>query len=226
MKTEIKPRIKSGFFLNEIELIRIKDAQNEQIKKINNNVDAEFNFEVKYKNGAISNPSSISDILNEENDGSKSIIRLKMEARQQIQNGAEVHIQFSDVSHQENSDEVPISYLIQSNDKDWTFVSASTIEERISKVKSGKIAEFFSLDKLLPAAMAAFTLAMMAFLMFYGNMASVDQRRAIDDIYSHSKNSNEFIYKLEIWRITRSAGIESFPTVMFLLYYFYLLLWP
>lgn len=57
MKTELTPKIKSGFFLNNIELIRIKDSQNEQIKKINGGCDATFTYEVKYLNGGISYPN-------------------------------------------------------------------------------------------------------------------------------------------------------------------------
>lgn len=139
MKTEIRPKIESGFFLNETELMRIKDAQNEQIKKISGGVDADFEFEVKYKNGAISVPDSISDVLSEENDGTESVVRLTITAKSSLDENNKIGISFNDVSQEINSDASPISYIVQADDKDWTFVTSSTIEERIGKVKTGKI---------------------------------------------------------------------------------------
>jgi hypothetical protein len=143
MATEVTPKIRSGFFLDPINATRIKDSLNEQVKKANNGADAHFEYEVKHANGAVSQPASLDEILSGENDGSRRVIRLAISASAAVPSNGTAGVKFSDISDDSNSDEVPVSYFVKSDDQDWAFVTASTIDERIEKAKTGWLMNVF-----------------------------------------------------------------------------------
>jgi hypothetical protein len=221
MKTEVKPRIKSGFLVNEIELTRIKDAQNEQIKKISNGQDAIFSYEVKYINGLIDNPNSLTDITSEENDGSKSIIRLVIKSESATQIGSSITIQFSDISDRSNSDFFPISYEVISDDKDWTFVTSSMVEERINKVKISKMANFlFDGRGIGYISNIIMTLAFLYICVVFSNLGS-DNLEKLKYIRENSKDILDYSYKVDIYSAQSAKELTNLPLILgFLLFLF------
>ncbi|WP_157088812.1 hypothetical protein [Novosphingobium capsulatum] len=197
MKTEITPKINSGFFVNETELARIKDSVNDQFRKINGGADADFKFEVKYINGGITDFLSIGDIISEENDGSKRVIRLVIRASSVAAPRASVELRLSDHSHEENSDSAPISYSVVSDDQDWTFVTASTLEERVNKIRTSKIARFFANPKLYHTAPMIIAMGVMAYVIFGVARIGDDKIDKIKQIRDTSRDMWEYMYRVD-----------------------------
>jgi hypothetical protein len=196
MKTEIKEKYKSGFFVNEIELVRIKDSQNEQIKKSSSGVDAEFKFEVKYKNGVISEPTSIDEVLAEENDGSKSIVSLTMAAKHPTNDEIEIIVSFNDIN-ETNSDDAPINYSVKSDDKDWTFVSASTISERLLKVKSRDASKWIG-DSLPFYLINLVMLVFFTYISIRINNSKYEQIKELNRLKMSSKDMYDYVHKVNL----------------------------
>jgi len=216
VKTEVKPRIDKGFYINDIELVRIKDAQNEQIKKISGGVDANFSYELKYRNGVIANIPSVNDILSEENDGTKSIIRLAMIASSVIDVDTKIAVRFSDMSHSENSDSVSISYDVLSNDKDWTFVTASIIDERIKKVTTSNIIALVLGSKFFRISPVLIPMGVLASYSWKTNDALKSKVERLSEIRSSSKSVIDYLYKVDVMNATVSHSIDYLPLVMIL----------
>lgn len=127
-------------------------------------------------------PILIDDILSEENDGSKKLTRIIMSAVGSDPQKGEIQVKFSDLSQKENSDEYPISYSVISDDKDWAFVTASTIDERISKIKSGGLAQFTSKSNFRALSMSLVAMLAMIVMTHYGTPNLVKHRENLDKI--------------------------------------------
>ncbi|MBW6529135.1 hypothetical protein KZ820_00135 [Sphingomonas sp. RRHST34] len=215
MKTEVTPKIKSGFFLNEVELTRIKDAQNEQIKKASGGIDAAFKYAVKYRNGVIADHASVSEIVSEENDGTRAVVRMSLKAINPVDPECYVEVTFSDVAYEQNSDSIPISFAVSSNDKDWTFVTASTIEERIDKVKSSKIRNAFSAKNFVRAfpLIGVSALSAMTFMMESATDRKIER---IKEIRRTSRTLAEYIFRVDTMRSTESDMTYYFMPLVLL----------
>jgi len=140
MKTEAKMSFGYCFLMSEQELRRIVDSLIQSFKKISPDEKPLTEFEVKYKNGAISQPSSIDEIVTEENIGSGLITRLNVH----IQNKAEepnylATIEFINPEIENERYDVSIRYTLTGDDRDWVFISSSELEERLSRIRRGKI---------------------------------------------------------------------------------------
>ncbi len=214
MKTEVKPRIKSGFFINEVELTRIKDAQNEQVKKKSSGVDADFKFEVKYKNGVMHSPLSLSEILSDENDGSKKIIRIVMVASLPSDPSTRIAIRFSDISDTNNSDDIPIAYEVVSDDKDWTFVTSSVIDERVNKIKLSKPINWLVTNKLIPFIASLVPLLAMIFSLNNMGKASVKKVEQIRHIRQTAKSMYDYMYQVDIVANSPAPSVDNLPIYM------------
>jgi hypothetical protein len=78
MKTESRRVFTCGFALTESELRRLHEVLVQQIKRTPTGDAFHATYEVKYRNGSVSHPLSVDDVLTQENFGSGSIVRLKM----------------------------------------------------------------------------------------------------------------------------------------------------
>lgn len=215
MKTEVTPKIRSGFLIKETELARLKDAINEQFKKIDGVDDAIFSYQVKYRNGTIASVASLSELLQEENDGTRTVIRLVIEASAGDAQSASVIVWFSDISHDSNSDTVPINYGVTSDNKDWTFVTSSTIDERITKLKVNKFFSFIANPRsyrMLPVFIMAVFL--FCFTMVLGDSTNAKIAR-ISHIRATSKSMWEYMYRVDTMKTPDSAMVAYLPYLLF-----------
>jgi hypothetical protein len=213
----LKPRIRSGFFLDRINAARIKDALNEQVKKINNGIDAEFKYEVKFINGAISLPLSLDEILNEENDGRRRITRLQMSATATPPERGTAAVHLSDVSQASSIYEVPISYFVKSDDQDWAFVTASTIDERLDRIKTTWVTRFIgeigSTSSWTYVTSVAILVGMGAAvsLIVPNRVTNISNLDAVKQKYSG--DVVEFIYQIELLRLDQQSVARVFPYI-------------
>ena len=211
MKTEVKPKIKSAFKLDDTEITRIKDAMNDQIKK-NSGSDANFKYEVKYNNGVIAEHTAIGDITSEENFGSKSVRRVSLQAESVSDPDTKIIVNFSDISFDDDKDDYPISYEVYSSDKDWTFVTASIVDERIEKIRRNAF-----INLLLGGIRPEFFLFTMmrvfgAFISVSLAMKSPAEALAqIDAARLSSKDVFEYVYKIDRIQASRNTYYQRSP---------------
>src|ERR1700728_4677073 len=79
IKTESRKSYQCGFALTESELRRLHDVLVQQIKRTSIGDGFLTKYEVKYRNGSVAEPTSLDQVLSEENFGSAGITRLRME---------------------------------------------------------------------------------------------------------------------------------------------------
>lgn len=136
MLVEANKRFNHGFLLTEAELRRTIELISDQFKKLEDTSEPEVEYEIKYKNGAISNTPDLDDVFHQENFGSSQIIRLKLQFSA-MSKGEEISITVGYINA--DLDEEPgttsIWYSISANSRDWVFVTSALLQERVEKVK-------------------------------------------------------------------------------------------
>ena len=184
-----------GFILKEQELRRIIDLILEQFKKISEKP-IEFIYTLKFQNGAIANTSNIEDILKQENEGSSSIVRLQISAKQENLDGdATIKIDFRNTEVDDDLGENPIAHSIKGQSRDWVFVTSSLIEERITKIKRKSLDHMISKGpgKLLFRLMFPFLMLGVMMAIFAGmpnasNRVAEKQQKLLRQIEKSWKN--------------------------------------
>jgi hypothetical protein len=188
MKTEARKKFYHGYVLNEQELRRIVDTAIQQIRKLNTPSEPKIRFELKFRNGTLTNSTSVDDILSLENVGPKQIVRLSID----ITDGTEpdnppehtetthsgIHVHFFNPRDDDDWSR-SAAYVVKGEERDWVLVTASELEERIAKVKS------FSVDRFLTrrgsSLLVPIFLLTFAALMFAGMVRVATQRRSASE---------------------------------------------
>jgi hypothetical protein len=143
MKTEANKAYDSGFALTEGELRRIHDTLVQQITRTPAAGGFQTTFELKYRNGSIATPTTLDDVLSQENFGSTAILRLKMAvADQQTKPANRIAIEFTNLDEDKGGKAEPIRFGVLGDDRDWVFVTGSQLEERVGKVRMFSPAQF------------------------------------------------------------------------------------
>jgi hypothetical protein len=137
MRTESKKTYSEGFALTESELRRLHDIQLHQMQKSGCGTVFQTRYELKYLNGCISYPTSLDEVLAQENFGSIALQRLRMDVfdKDDKESATVIAIQFDNSIGDEWDSESPIRFVVRGNDRDWVFITSSMIDERIRKVK-------------------------------------------------------------------------------------------
>jgi hypothetical protein len=219
MNTEVTPKIRSGFWLDSVNLVRLKDTLNEQLKKVNDGGDAQFVFEVKYANGAIYSTESLDEILNDENDGSKRIVRLVIAAHPTITSAhltGFAEVRFSDTSFEENSDDVPIAFSVKCPNRDWAFVTTSMIDERIGKIRLGRVSNYVT-DRSRDIVLTLMTLSLGIFtstVLYTSPSAEAEWIIRLGEIKEQARDVVGFMYDMEVERARRKIGDLSYAALM------------
>lgn len=144
MRSEASKSFKHGFTLTEQELRRIYDQVCQQIKSTKQDGDITSDFTLKFKNGVISNPTSLDEILSQENLGSSAIQRLSITVHGNNVENSKIFVQFNNVDTEDSdAEDRPIRYKVEGNDRDWVFVTSSQLEERIGRTKTFAIPKTF-----------------------------------------------------------------------------------
>jgi hypothetical protein len=172
MKTEARQSFSHGFVLTEQELRRIADVATQQLVKVRPSPPPKTQIELRFRNGTITESDSLDDLLSLENVGAKHIVRMRISFESERDVPGRVislpdHlISLTFANTEENKDERPISYAVRGSDRDWVFVTASELEERIAKVKSFSPRRFFSHFPFSLVVTLLFALSFMAAIYF------------------------------------------------------------
>ena len=193
INVEANESFEYGFILTESELRRIVDTINDQFKKLDQNVEINTIYEIKYANGVVASTTILDDIIKEENSGSAKIVRLQISSDSNaLDHQHKTVITFEDTEG--DSAQYPIKYKIIGSSRDWVFVTSSMLEERIKKIKrsdtvfnliSGEGRGYRSLRLL-------FTMLLLIISMFFGLFSSFK---------GSAKTSAELNNIEKLWRI-------------------------
>jgi hypothetical protein len=144
VSTEVSQSFNHGFVLTEQELRRIYDTALQQMKQIVGNNEIGLSFKLKYKNNFTAEKSTIDEVLSETNGGVWEVQDLEIEieetevGKKYSTNENKIVIRFNRTKPFLS----PITYEIKGKSRDWVYLTASQLDDRIAKIK------YFSLDHL------------------------------------------------------------------------------
>lgn len=144
MKTEICRTYKSGFVLTEQELRRLIQAATEHAEKVSNGQAFKFSLEATLKDGSIIHFDKTDDLFGLENAGQKKVQKISISLNElSAESPWDISVVFQDAAVNEK-DWTSISIKIIGNSRDWAFVTASDLEDRIKRIKAISFEAFFS----------------------------------------------------------------------------------
>lgn len=156
MRTEARRKYSRGFVLNEQELRRIHDVVDQQMKRLLSDTSYETSYEVRYRNGAIAEPTKLDEIFGQENWGSAAIRLVSLTCREKTDTPkTKITVRFADPDGMDEKVSSSIFYEIEGEDRDWVFVASSQLSERIARVERFNMASmdrrtFTSILTLVP----------------------------------------------------------------------------
>jgi hypothetical protein len=173
MKTEARKSFRHGFVLTEQELRRIAGVATDQLEKIPLSQKPKTHIEVRFQNGTLTDSDSLDDLVSLENVGSKHIVRMHIGFTHEGDKSEHaIGLTFTDTD--QDDDPRPISYIVRGPDRDWVFVTASELEERIAKVKSFSPQRYFSGKSRVPFSAIGLLFSL---TIFFVMMIALDHRQ-------------------------------------------------
>jgi hypothetical protein len=234
MKTESRRVFTCGFALTESELRRLHEVLVQQIKRTPAGDVFHATYEVKYRNGSVSHPASVDEVLTQENFGSASIVRLKMgvEGNGEEKTANQISTEFINADKEGGTSVDSVKYTVLGDDRDWVFVTSSQLDERIGKVKLFVPNQLFARRSRLLAVV----FPILFLLMLFGSFAPVgsrakETRTKLDKIEAEwkrgaIKDTTEALIRIEKFKVEREARIADafWPLSPFLLFFALMLL--
>ena len=213
MKTENQKSYNTGFVLTELELRRIHELISEQFQRqLGPTVNIKMSYEIRYRNGSISEPNSLDTIMTQENIGSSAITRLGI--RFTDDNNPllyDVTLRFINLDL-EKYGSASISYTILGDDRDWVFIITSLLDERIKRIRRFSINReqfvnvlfsiFFIILSLVPLTINA---------ALKKNSLELNQLKIIEQNYKNGKIKNPIEALIEIERYKLDTNDTSIP---------------
>ena len=208
MKTEVTRNYKWGFILSEQELRRISQTCHDHLKK--NVPDPKIQIEAVLRDGSVIEGNTIDEILTLENAGSKRIQRVSLtyDDGQEV-NDWKIFLVFEDAEKNPRS-WTSIFTEVTGKSRDWAFLAAADIEERIKKIKS--IAPAYIIENrwfaIVPVALSML-IFLTAFFSFAMNTTAADK---LDVAYENGTIKDP----IEAMIFLERAKQESFTAAQFL----------
>ena len=219
MKTEIKKSFQHGFVLNEQELTRIFDTICQQLKKIENLTDFITNIEVKFINGAIYETNSLKDVTDIENFGSKLVTRLTISISDKTDK-PEYQIAIRFINPLYDNDTInSITYFVKGNDKDWVYITCSSIDERIMKIKIFAPITLFNAKLLLPILFIIIMFIILTNISSLANYSSTLNHENID-LLQKKWEAKEIVDPIEMILLMEKAKLaqqQNVPNIKMIL---------
>lgn len=234
MKTEIEKDFKWGFLLDEQELRRILKTCKDHVAKLNlPNETVEHYIGVKLRDGSLIETKEIEDVFSLENEGSKSIEKLRIIFKEQKDDAPSWEISVTFQDGKRNSESwTSVYYKIVGESRDWVFLAAAEIEERLKKNKIISWPHISSREWLIASFMMA-TIVAMLFSMFFLSDLSPNYGSTLEKAYKNKEISNaiEAMIFVEKSKSEISIGTMITPVLIgasipFCLYLIVLLILP
>ncbi|MEG4252496.1 MULTISPECIES: hypothetical protein [unclassified Microcoleus] len=211
MKTQIQRSYNTGFVLTEPELRRIHQLIIDQFERhLGSTVNIKMSYEIKYRNGSISEPNSLDTIMAQENIDSLAITYLGI--RFTDDNNPflyDVRLQFINLDL-EKYGSASISYTVIGNDGEWVFRVTSILDERIKKIKRFRI---YTPDKFinLLLAMMVSLFALIIIALPSSKSQELNKLKLIEQNYKNGKLKNPIEALIEIEKYKIDANYPSMP---------------
>lgn len=213
MKTENQRSYNTGFVLTEPELRRIHQLIIEQFQRqLGSSVNIKVSYEIRYRNGSISEPNSLDTIIDQENIGSSAITRLGI--RFTDDNNPflyDVTLRFINLDL-EKYGSTSISNTVIGNDRDWVFIITSLLDDRIKRIRRFSINReqfvnvlfsiFFIILSLVPLTINA---------ALKKNSLELNQLKIIEQNYKNGKIKNPIEALIEIEKYKLDTNDTSIP---------------
>jgi hypothetical protein len=211
MKTENQRSYNTGFVLTEPELRRIHQLIIEQFQRhLGSTANIKVSYEIRYRNGSISEPNSLDTIIAQENIGSSAITRLGI--RFTDDNNPflyDVTLRFINLDL-ENYGSKSISYTVIGNDRDWVFIITSLLDDRIKRIKRFRI---YTTDNFMSLFFAMFfSLFLLTIVAFPDSKSQeLSKLKLIEQNYKNGKFKNPIEALIEIEKYKIDANYSSMP---------------
>lgn len=211
MKTENQRSYNTGFVLTEPELRRIHQLIIEQFQRhLGSSANIKVSYEIRYRNGSISEPNSLDTIIAQENIGSSAITRLGI--RFTDDNNPflyDVTLRFINLDLEEYGS-TSISYTVIGNDRDWVFIVKSLLDERIKRIKCFRI---YSQDNFFRFFFAIFFSSFLLTIVALpdSKFQELNKLKLIEQNYKNGKFKNPIEALIEIEKYKIDANYSSMP---------------
>lgn len=214
MRTEISKSFNCGFFLSEQELRRIIQSVTEHAQKAANGRDYLIDFKLKRSDGALIQASSVDESFATENSEPRRIRGVQICAHEAPHKTSwQISVSYKDGDCDVKSPG-SIALDIDGESRDWAFVAASDLEDRI---KPTRIAAWeILLEK--PIAMPIMLLISLSiFLAFFGLLIPKDSHMVLQKQYEQGllKDSIQAMIELERINNDRKPGTLLFVVLLF-----------
>ena len=213
MHTEITKNYRWGFALTEQDLRRTAQVAHDSFNKISGGGSPDFSMRIKLKDGSIVNTTTFDDLFALENSGDKLIHEISLhwelvdnEVTQKIgieyQNGAENIVSWTS-----------ISYIVYGATRDWAFVTASEIDERVKRTKLISWQSIFASKWVL---MVWMLIGMFATLILATYLAPREQYHVeLERLYASGQIKDPIValIKLEQMKSQRNLSVTIYPLI-------------
>lgn len=167
MHTEIKKSYRWGFALTEQDLRRTAQVALDSLNKISGNESADFSMRIKLKDGSVVNASAFEDLFALENSGAKLIHEVGLSWKLGEGDAShKVDIDFKNGAENEES-WTSISYCVYGATRDWAFVTASEIDERVKRTKLISWQHLFASKWMTAVGMIVATFATLILMTYF-----------------------------------------------------------
>jgi hypothetical protein len=142
MDAESKKSYHHGFILKEADLRRLVNLIEDQFNKLSDRPGVGA-FRMKFRNGAITENTSLDEVLAQENIGSNQIVRLSYSHNSDEPNPNSVQIEFINADLDDDAGIVSVRFKVFGHDRDWVIITSSLLEERVDKFKRFALNQLF-----------------------------------------------------------------------------------
>lgn len=175
IKTEIRKHFEWGFFLTEAELRRIVRTCIDFTEKIPQ-VTFDLTIEVKLRDGSHLVCKTPEDVLSIENGGRRTVRELQIKTADRSQNPDWlIEVNFQDGADNPRS-WTSADFRIVGQDRDWAFLTATEIEERLLRTKKISLPRLASSRWLLPIV------SMIPFIIFFAMISGLTSTHIVDKL--------------------------------------------
>ena len=211
MRTKNQRSYNTGFVLTERELRQIYHLIIEQFKKhLGSTVNIKMYYEIRYRNGSISEPNSLATIMEQENIDSFAITHLEItftDDNNPFLYGVTLRFINLDL---EKYGSASISYTVIGNESNWVLSVTSLLDERIKRIKRFRIASPDNIINLLLAMMVSL-FAWTVIALPNSKSSELNKLKLIEQNYKNGKLKNPIEALIEIEKYKIDANYPSMP---------------
>lgn len=228
MKTQVEKKFTWGFILSEQELRRLAQTCQEHITKEFKPEEYRTKITATLKDGSILETNKLDDILSLENSGVKKVQGLTLiydDGKEESDWGILIHFQDANLSTRSWTS---MCFSAVGQSRDWAFLAASDIEERLRKIKTQSAIFYLFGNRLsivIPVAIGSVLFLVIALNSSLSTKPAIDQLEAAYKSGVVTNPIEAMIYFERAKDAARNQGISVYLITAFLSYVSPSLIW-